>query len=305
MPHVNSEPLTDVGHNRDTFKKIYVEVTNHCNLSCSFCHTSNRPRTSMTLADFGEILRKIKDYTRFIYLHVLGEAMLHPQFELLLLTSHRQDFQVNLSTNGTLLRAKTDLLLNSPSVRQINISLHSFTRAEGPALADYMTEILLFIRQYQERKSTIWLNLRLWDILENHDRAADCHRREILQQLQVFFSLPQGFADGRFSGRGLRLARGIFLSQERRFDWPHGATAISGSQGTCRGLHDHIAILVDGTVVPCCLDAEADIALGNIHHQGLEEILLSPRACRMRSGFCRRHLVEPLCRRCNYRKRFH
>jgi radical SAM protein with 4Fe4S-binding SPASM domain len=72
----------------------------------------------------------------------------------------------------------------------------------------------------------------------------------------------------------------------------------------CRGLRDHLAILVDGTVVPCCLDADGQVALGNIFRQPLVAILASPRALRLREGFGHQWLVEPLCRRCAYRQRF-
>jgi radical SAM protein with 4Fe4S-binding SPASM domain len=116
--------------------------------------------------------------------------------------------------------------------------------------------------------------------------------------------LPAQFFTHLAPGESRTLAPGLFLSRERQFTWPHAATSESGDRGTCRGLRDHIAILVDGTVVPCCLDAEADIALGNIHRQGLEEILGSPRASRMREGLRNQQLIEALCRRCDYRLRF-
>jgi len=289
----------------EKFKKIYIEVTNYCNLSCSFCHKSNRPKTCMKADEFEEILVKIKGYTRHIYLHVLGEAMLHPELDLLLQTSHRHGFQVNLSTNGTLLQSKGDLLLASPVVRQINISLHSFGQTEGPALDEYLAGILEFIRKSTERQTAIWLNLRLWDMPEIKEDAAGKRNGKILNRLQSFFSQPERFAENLPLGRSLSLASGIFLSQDRQFNWPHSQSEVVSRKGTCRGLRDHIAILVDGTVVPCCLDAEADIALGNIHQQGLDQILASPRASQMRSGFSHQQLVESLCRRCNYRMRFH
>lgn len=259
----------------------------------------------MKADEFKEILVKIKGYTRYIYLHVLGEAMLHPELDLLLQTSHRNGFQVNLSTNGTLLQSKGDLLLASPAVRQINISLHSFGQTEGPALDEYLAGVLAFVRKTTERQTAIWLNLRLWDMPEIKEDAAGKRNEKILKKLQSFFSLPERFAENLPPGRSLSLAPGIFLSQDRQFNWPHSQSEVVSRKGTCRGLRDHIAILVDGTVVPCCLDAEADIALGNIHQQGLDQILASPRASQMRNGFSHQQLVESLCRRCNYRMRFH
>lgn len=258
----------------------------------------------MKVDEFEKVLVKIKGHTRFIYLHVLGEALLHPELDLLLQSSHRYGLKVNLTTNGTLLQGRGDLLLASPAVRQINISLHSFGQAEGPALDVYMAEILAFIRKATERQTAIWLNLRLWDMAESKEAGAGRRHEIILSRLQSFFPLAERFAENLSPGRSLTLAPRIFLSQDRQFNWPHGESQVLSRKGTCRGLGDHIAILVDGTVVPCCLDAEADIALGNIYQQGLDEILASPRACRMRTGFSQQQLVESLCQRCNYRLRF-
>lgn len=288
----------------EKFKKIYIEVTNCCNLSCSFCHQSDRPKSFMDADRFTDVLEKIHHHTKFIYLHVLGEALLHPEFELLLEISHRFGLHVNLSSNGTLFSQKGDLLLAGKSLRQVNISLHSFEHSEEPVLEEYISGILAFVDKVQQQKIPVWLNLRLWDIQHLHTGASGQRNTEILRRLQDFFHLPVQFAAGLAPGRSLTLAPGIFLSQERQFNWPHRSSELTGRNGSCRGLRDHIAILVDGTVVPCCLDAEADIALGNIHRQSLDRILSSPRASRMRTGFSRQQLVEPLCQRCNYRCRF-
>ncbi len=293
-------PLDDM----DTFKKIYIEVTNRCNLSCSFCHTSDRPKAFMQPAEFEDILVKIQGFTKFIYLHVLGEALLHPRLNQLLEASHRQGYQVNLSTNGSLLQEKGDLLLASPAVRQLNISLHSCEHLNGPKLDAYVAGILAFAEKAREQQASIWLNLRLWDVQEDKDGPGWPQNARILAGLQNFFALPDHFAVALTPGQSITLAPRIFLSRERRFDWPHRATEITGCLGTCRGLRDHIAILVDGCVVPCCLDAEADILLGNIHQQELQQILASSRARQMREGFSHQRLIESLCQRCNYRMRF-
>lgn len=299
-PLQGSLPHTDC--KMDSFKKIYIEVTNCCNLSCSFCHQGKRPKAFMKAVEFAEVLEKIKGYTRFIYLHVLGEALLHPEFELLLEMSHRAGLQVNLSTNGTLLNRRNEALLASPAIRQINVSLHSQNSPDFPPFSDYLNEILSFYRAARER--SIWFNLRLWDIQGEREHPAGNSVGQIGRHLQAAFSLSENFVEDLAPGESHTLAPGLFLSRERQFTWPHAATAETGGRGTCRGLRDHIAILVDGTVVPCCLDGEADIALGNIHRQTLDKILGSPRACRMREGLRNQRLIEPLCRRCDYRLRF-
>ena len=288
----------------ENFKKIYIEVTNICNLSCSFCHLSKRPQAFMGSANFEAVLKKLHGHTRYIYLHVLGEAMLHPELKLLLEISLQHGMQVNLSSNGTLLEEKGELLLEAKALRQINISLHSFERANTAELDDYLGGILAFVARVQEEKSSLLLNLRLWNIQEISSSLVGKLDSEILRRLQEFFKLPDGFASGLAPGRSFTVAPGIFLGQERQFNWPHHASDIFSRKGTCRGLRDHVAILVDGTVVPCCLDAEADIPLGNIHQQSLGQILDGPRASRLLDGFNQQKLVESLCQRCNFRSRF-
>ena len=283
------------------FKKIYIEITNRCNLACSFCHKTERPESCMSPAAFADIVRQIRPFTDYVCLHVLGEPLLHPDLGRLLAICRGENLQVNLTTNGTLLPRLAPLLLASPALRQINISLHSFAdrQADDPALAKYLAGIFAFIRQ-ATAATPLFISLRLWNMTTEKDDTNRRRNDSILAQLESVFHLPSRIAPELTPGHGITLAPRVFLSQSRRFTWPHAAEHDSGSRGTCRGLRDHVAILAEGTVVPCCLDAEADINLGNIHDQPLAEILAGPRAAMIRQGFARNRVVEPLCRRCTF-----
>ena len=283
------------------FKKIYIEITNRCNLACSFCHKSERPGSDMSPAVFAGIVRQIRPFTDYACLHVLGEPLLHPDLAQLLAICGGENLQVNLTTNGTLLPRLAPLLLASPALRQINISLHSFAdrQAADPALAHYLDGIFAFIRQ-AAAATPLFISLRLWNMPPQNDGTHSRRNDFILAQLESFFHLPCRIADELTPGHGITLAPRVFLSQSQRFTWPHAAATDAGSRGSCRGLRDHAAILVDGTVVPCCLDAEADINLGNIQAQPFGEILAGPRATMIRQGFARGLVVEPLCRRCTF-----
>ncbi len=287
------------------FKKIYIEITNRCNLSCSFCHRSGRAKSFMRPEDFRSILRRIEGHTDHLALHVLGEPLLHPELDALLALCLEHGLKVNLTTNGALLPQRQALLLASPPLRQINISLHSFSDQEAdPALAGYLAGIFAFIRE--AAAIPLLISLRLWNLptTKNASAASPGPNDPILKALESFFSLPEPLAGRLTPGHGLTLAPKVFLSQNARFTWPHAPAPDLGDKGTCRGLRDHVAILVDGTVAPCCLDAEADIPLGNIHAQSFAEILNSPRATAIRTGFSQRRLSEPLCRRCTFRQSF-
>lgn len=284
------------------FKKIYLEITNRCNLSCSFCHRSDRPKAFMRVEDFRAILRRIEGHTDHLALHVLGEPLLHPDLGDILALCREHTLKVNLTTNGTLLPQRQGLLLSSPALRQINISLHSFVDQEdNPAIAGYLEGIFAFIRE--AAATELLISLRLWNLPTTTANVPGSNAH-ILKALEAFFSLSEPLADRLTPGHGITLAPRIFLSQNARFTWPHAPAPDLGDTGTCRGLRDHLAILVDGTVVPCCLDAEADIPLGNIHGQSLAEIINTPSADAIRTGFTQRKLNDPLCRRCTYRQSF-
>ncbi|MHB8149466.1 MAG: radical SAM/SPASM domain-containing protein [Desulfobulbia bacterium] len=284
------------------FKKIYIEITNRCNLACSFCLRSDRPKAFMRPEDFRAILRTIEGYTDYLALHVLGEPLLHPELAEILALCQEHGLKVNLTTNGTLLSQRRELLLASPALRQVNISLHSFSEQDGdPTISGYLPEILSFIREAEA--TGLLISLRLWNLPPKSTNLPSPNET-ILKTLEDFFGLPEPLADRLTPGHGLTLAAKVFLSQNPRFTWPHGPAPDLGDKGTCRGLKDHVAILVDGTVVPCCLDAQADIPLGNIHAQSLTEICASPRAEAMRTGFSQRRLTESLCRRCTFRQSF-
>jgi len=251
----------------------------------------------MPPASFEEILQKITGSTEFISLHVLGEPLLHPDLGLLLARCHDYGLRVNLTTNGTLLRQNQSKLLGQPALRQINISLHSFERPGREAVLDsYLAGIFTFIATALPA-SPVFINLRLWNMGLDESSLA-------LRRLENHFGLTVPIPPDMPTGRGIILAPGIFLSREGRFTWPHGPGPDQGPHGYCRALRDHIAILADGTVVPCCLDAEGDMVLGNIFQATLPEILAGPRAAALREGFDRQRLVDPVCRRCTYRRRF-
>ncbi|MDD5759009.1 MAG: SPASM domain-containing protein [Desulfobulbaceae bacterium] len=283
------------------YKKIYIEITNRCNLSCSFCLPSNRPKAFMALEDFAKIVRQAKFHTDHLSLHVLGEPLLHPDLGQILDLCYRYGLQVNLTTNATLLGRRQDVLLTSPALRQVNISLHSFENDEpSSGIRAYLANIFDFISKATESHS-FYICLRLWNIIKGADPDISLRRQTLLRQLEAFFSLPFELADDLTPGQGITLAPRVFLSQNPRFTWPHADAPEMGAIGTCRGARDHVAILVDGTVVPCCLDAEADINLGNIHTQPFSAILESPRVKALRQGFLQQRLVESLCRRCTFR----
>ena len=272
------------------FQKIYVEISNLCNLSCAFCPGTKRQKGRMTAENFTQLLPKLRDFTEYLYFHLMGEPLCHPELADFLTLA--KDFKVILTTNGTLLAKHQDLLLSAPNLHKINISLHAFEANDlAVPFEEYLTDCFRFGQAAQGKKIVVY---RLWN-----QGGQDEKNGEILSAMESYF--PQPWAQKR---QGTQIGDKVFLEYGEKFDWPDLQEKEDTDPLFCYGLRDQLGILWDGTVVPCCLDHEGDIALGNIFTQEMEEILDSPRAKALYDGFTARQAVEPLCRRCGYARRF-
>ncbi len=274
------------------FAKIYVEISNLCNLSCAFCPGTRRTPRRMTPEEFAILAPKLRPYTDYLYFHLMGEPLCHPQLEAFLKIAGAHGFRVILTTNGTLLARQQALLLNSPALHKINISLHAFEANDLSVPFDrYLADCFAFGQAAKGEKLVVY---RLW----NHG-GADAKNQEILEKMHSAFP-GQWVAEKRST----RLADRTYLEYGDKFDWPDLQAAEGSSRVFCYGLRDQLGVLCDGTVVPCCLDHEGDLALGNLFRQKMEEILQSSRAKAIYDGFSRKEAAEPLCRRCGYARRF-
>lgn len=287
------------------FKKVYIEITNICNLQCKFCPKANRKPKFIRTSEFSYILDEIREFTDYIYFHVKGEPLLHPNIDELLDISYSKGLKVNITTNGTLLSKVKEQLIGKPALRQINISLHSFDGNDGMnSKNDYLDNIFEFIESAKEDKSLI-IALRLWNLSENNFLNKEIEKnREILNRIQQEFNLSFKIEDMINPHRGIKIGENIYLNQDSEFIWPDLKNDAFGDRGYCYGLRDQIGILVDGTVIPCCLDGEGKIALGNIFDQKLSEILSNERATKIYDGFSKRMVVEEMCKKCGFRTRF-
>jgi len=288
-----------------TFKRIYIEITNTCNLSCSFCPPSERAPRTMTPYEFEAILNKLKAYGKYIYLHIKGEPLLYEQLDLLLEMSHNHGFQVNLTTNGTLLQSQKEILLRAKALRQISISLQSFEAiGNNEAHQTYLESVTDFIED-GIRTSPIIFELRLWnlDLSQIGSRLYEKNLK-VLRHLKAAFDLPAELQEALPVGKGLKLKERLYLSQSYIFKWPGLEREILHETGTCYGLRQQIGILANGDVVPCCLDAGGAVVLGNIFSETMEEILDKKRTKAIIQGFETGLLTESLCQRCGYRERF-
>lgn len=285
------------------FKKIYIETTNVCNLSCNFCPKTSRKLGFMSVEAFKEVINKVKPYTNHIYLHIMGEPFLNRYLEEFLKISKEAELKVNITTNGTLISKVKDVIISSKAVRQLNISLHSFEANDDDIEFDeYLNNILDFINESIE-KSDIICALRLWNIETDELKANNSLNTKILKLIEEKLNLQFPLIEALKEKKRIKLKDKVYLNMAEKFSWPNESIELISNEVFCYGLRDQIGILVDGTVVPCCLDSEGKIPLGNIFDESMEDIITSERAKNIYDGFSRRCAVEELCKRCGYAKR--
>lgn len=287
------------------FKKVYVEITNICNLKCNFCPSESLSRTKkfMDKESFTHVIKEIKPYTDHIYFHLMGEPFLNKDLGTFLDISAENNLKVNITTNGTLINKVKEKLLSKKALRQVNISLHSFEANDiNKDLNKYISDITDFINEATAQSEVICA-IRLWNMSTDELKASNDLNDDILSMLEENLALDIRISEALQEKNNLKLKDRVYLNMAEKFEWPDMDRDIIDENVFCYALRDQIGILVDGTVVPCCLDSEGAIPLGNIFTQSLEEVITGERAKNMYDGFSRRCAVEELCKRCGYAKR--
>ena len=281
------------------YKKIYIEITNICNLNCNFCPKTSRKCEFLDEESFEKIIKSIKGYTDYVYFHLMGEPFLNKNLERFLEISNDNNIRVNITTNGTLIHEVKDILINSEGLRQVNISLHSFEANDSHRDFDeYISRIVDFIKE-ASNKTNIICSLRLWN-LDGKYKGNNNMNVDIFKLLEDEFDVEVNLSDVFKEKNSFKLKDRVFISMGEKFKWPSLKGEELGERAFCYGLRDQIGILVDGTVVPCCLDSEGSIPLGNIFKEDLETIINSDRARAIYDGFSGRKAVEDLCKKCGF-----
>ena len=279
-------------------KKAYLEITNVCNLNCDFCPGTKRDPGFLPPSGFRTLASRLRPHTKYLYLHLMGEPLLHPQMEEIFALAEQMDFRIMITTNGTLLEERSAMLLACGGVEKVSISVHSFEgNHRGEGMERYLDSCISFAKNAASAGKRC--ALRLWNLDGADTQGANSRNSKVISALSKAF--PSPWQEGR---RGTTLAPGVFLEWGEKFQWPDLEAPEESGRRFCYGLRDHIGVLWNGTVVPCCLDHEGDIPLGNLYEQSLEEILDSPRARAIYDGFSQGYASEEFCRRCAFTRRF-
>ena len=273
------------------YSRVYVEITNLCNRNCTFCPGTVREPRMMTVSEFRSVVQKLTGVTGYLYYHLMGEPLTHPGLPEMIGIAGSLGFKSQITTNGTLLRDRGQALIDA-GVHKVNISVHSFEEGSNEDYVNYINACLDFADRAS--REGIIVVLRLWN--NGYDEGRNISTLDLAKA-----RFPWDWSE---EPRGIRIQNKLFIEHGDRFDWPDLKAGDGGEQVFCHGLRDHFGILSNGTVVPCCLDREGAISLGNIFRQDVKEILNNPRAKAMVDGFSCRKATEELCRKCGYARRF-
>ncbi len=267
--------------------RCYLEITNICNLDCLFCPKTERVKRSLSPDEFDRLTARLQGRVKFLYFHLMGEPLLHAHLPQFIVMARDRGFVPVLTTNGTLLSRAQAVIEALPHKIQISLHSHEGNGKDNPE--QYISDVMQFATEAALRG--IIVVLRLW----NQGGYDSCNER-LLELMSGY--IPRPWTE-RYDG--WRLADNIYLEYDRIFEWPDNSREeYPQEEAFCYALRNQVGVLVDGTVVPCCLDHAGAVPLGNLFEQPLEEILDSPRARAIYDGFTRHEAVEPLCRRCGY-----
>ena len=267
--------------------RCYLEITNKCNLNCLFCPKTNRAKRSLTPEEFNSLTDKLQGKIKFLYFHLMGEPLLHPHLPQFIVEARNKGFIPVITTNGTLLSRAQSVIEAQPHKVQISIHSHEGNQKENPQ--EYIEEVMHF--SAEATKKGIVVVLRLWN-----EGGYNSKNEELLELIAKHYPKPW---EKRYYG--WQIDEKLYIEFDKMFEWPDSQREeYDVEESFCYAMRNQIGVLVDGTVVPCCLDSAGTINLGNLFDSSLEEILSSPRAKAIFDGFTKHKAVEPLCRRCGY-----
>jgi radical SAM protein with 4Fe4S-binding SPASM domain len=265
------------------FKNVYVEITKACNLKCKFCPSQyNNSHKYLSFDEFKHIIDEIKDYTNGIYLHVLGEPLLHPElFDFIDYAS--KYLKVSLTTNGHLIKKHYLRLANSP-LYVLNISLQSLIHSNNAEIEEYFKMLDLLIK---ERKNKLPIHLRIWNDKGDNNTSKLNNKLDELIKKYHFAEYPY-----------------VNISVAEEFDWPNITDEDNIVNCSCLGGKSQMGILVNGDITICCLDYLGHTKLGNIYESKFSDILNNELYQNVLKGWNDLRPYFDLCKKCTYRNRF-
>ncbi|MCT7563849.1 SPASM domain-containing protein [Aliarcobacter butzleri] len=286
------------------FRKVHIEITNICNLKCTFCPPKILPNKTMTLDKFDKLNLELKEFTTELAYHIVGDPLVLSNLDEYLNISLKHNLKVNITTTANNINKKHYETLLNPTIKQINFSINSYNaNSHKKSLDEYLEPIIEFVKFAQKQKHEYFINFRIWNLDEKN--SAKEFNLKVFNKINEAFDTNIDIEDVyKNRPKNIRIDRKIFFNFDEYFNWPNLENKEVSKTGFCYGLDSHFGVLSNGDVVPCCLDKDAIINLGNIEDNSLKNILTSKRVKDIQNGFKKDILVEELCQKCEYRTRF-
>lgn len=284
---------------KNRFHKVYIELTNICGLKCSFCPPKTNPTKTLSLQEFNYILKEVSPYTKDIALHVMGDPLVVKNLHEYLNLALKYDIKVHITTTGYFLKKMFYPVLVHPAIKQINFSLNSYNKNDlTKSFEEYIDPIVQFCKYKNTHRRDLFINLRLWNM--DDFKSEELFNKKVFEFLNKYFTFDIKQCDYKTP---FRLENKVLIHFDNYFEWP-SLRSKNYTDGYCHGLSSQMAILADGTVVPCCLDCDGNINLGNIYKNKLEEILSCEKVKNIIEGFKKNIAFDDFCKKCTYKHRF-
>ena len=279
-------------------KKIYIEISDVCALSCSFCPAPKNTRGIMPLDLFTRAITQALQFSKTIALHILGDPCKLENLGDYLSIAKQNGAKIELVTSGAYLHKHSVALLTSAPIKQISISLEAGFDKNNK-IPNYLENVRKFAL-FHKQNPQCFLNFRIQDkrLLQDKSKLDAIFQVLDLQKEQMIFK----------NGR-IKLWQKAFLVVKESFFWAgfeilESSKILESSQNLeskkCHALKEQVGILSNGVVVPCCIDVQGVINLGNIKEQNLSEILNSKHALAIKQGFKNNQAIESLCQKCTF-----
>ena len=270
------------------FKFIYLEITNSCNLNCYFCPSSTlNTHEFIRVKDVQKYILDLKNYTDTFYLHILGEPLMHPNFEEIVELCNKNNLKVRVTTNGTLISKYNFQNIN---ISKFNISLQSLINFSTDYVDKYFNNLKEMLEQVHDKleNGNLGIDLRLWN--DKNNINVQKLNKLIMDYLDKIVQIDK--------------YQNVRVSTEDEFTWPNELDACNSNVVKCLGGKTHLGVHVNGDVVLCCLDYQSKTKIGNLKSQSLKEILDGEIYQETMKALQAGKAYFPLCASCSYRNRF-
>lgn len=275
---------------------IDVELNMTCNYACVMC-----PRTAMNIKNQGQVMepelyKKIIDEGKregllSVDFGDLGEALLRP--DLVELIKYATDAGIPdriLHTNASLLTEETSQRLLDAGITKFTVSLDAFSKESYEKIrigGDYdkvVANVLKFL-ELKKKRGLSYPIVRLSFIrmsLNEHEVEPFVN---FWKDKVNHIAIQEYINPGKLQDNSLKSSSSEFKEKPKKF--------------VCTQLFQRLVIRWDGTIMPCCVDYENALALGNAHTMTLKEAWRSKKLQALRDiHLAGKFETIPACKLC-------